>query len=146
VFSLPDDEEVVDSSLQDIKYNLDPKYTPQLLSTFDSEVMLGRSLEGTEYIPGFVGLNNLRNTSFVNVVVQLLSAVKPLRDRCLLGQESGINGKLAELVRKMWNPVNFKGHVSPAEFMEEVNKLSGGQFKTDIPAKECAFGGSPDPS
>ena len=108
--------------------------------------MLGRSLEGTEYIPGFVGLNNLRNTSYVNVIVQLLATVKPLRDRCLLKQESGINGRFAELLRKLWNPVNFKGHVSPTEFIEEVSKLSQGKFKTDIPANDCQFGGSPDPS
>lgn len=36
---------------------------------FDKEVLLGRSLEGTEFIPGFVGLNNLKNTSFANVIV-----------------------------------------------------------------------------
>lgn len=111
----------MDSSFQDIKYNLDPQFNENLISIFDSEVMLGRSLEGTEFIPGFVGLNNLRNTSYVNVIVQLVSAVKPLRDRCLLNKESGINGKLAELVRKLWNPVNFKGHVSPAEFIEEIS-------------------------
>jgi len=32
----------------------------------------------------------------------------------------------------MWNPVNFKGHVSPAEFMESVSISSKGKFKCDM--------------
>ena len=69
VFCLPDDFEVIDKTLNDIKYNLDPRFTPELLDLFDSEEMLRRSLQGTDFIPGFVGLNNLKNTAFANVIV-----------------------------------------------------------------------------
>jgi U4/U6.U5 tri-snRNP-associated protein 2 len=84
IFCLPDDIEIQEKSLNDIRYNLNPQYTQDLVEIFDKEVLLGRSLEGTEFIPGFVGLNNLKNTSFANVIVQLISTVKPLRDCYLL--------------------------------------------------------------
>ena len=84
VVCLPDDYEVFDKVVNDIKYYLDPRYTEQMLQTFDKEVMLGRSLEGTEFIPGLVGINNLKNTSFANVILQMLSCVKPIRDTFLL--------------------------------------------------------------
>ena len=69
VFCLPDDFEVIDKSLNDIKYNLDPRFTTELLELFESEEMLRRSLQGTDFTPGFVGLNNLKNTAFANVIV-----------------------------------------------------------------------------
>jgi len=40
-----------------------------LLETFEREVLMSRSLEGVEFIPGFVGLNNLKNTSYANVII-----------------------------------------------------------------------------
>lgn len=51
------------------------------------------------------------------------------------------SAKLSELVRKMWNPFNFKGHVSPVEFIEAVSIASGGKFKCDIKSSEAKFGG-----
>jgi U4/U6.U5 tri-snRNP-associated protein 2 len=69
VFSIPDDEEVNDLSLDVIKYNLNPKYTKEMIALFDTEKFTCRSLEGVEFIAGCVGLNNLKNTSFANVVI-----------------------------------------------------------------------------
>lgn len=54
--------------------------------------------------------------------------------------------KLGELLRKMWNPVNFKGHVSPAEFMEAVSLASNSKFKCDMKSSDCAFGGQSEPA
>jgi U4/U6.U5 tri-snRNP-associated protein 2 len=145
VFCLPDDYEVIDNSLNDIKYNVDPKYTPDHLSIFDKEVFLARSLEGTEFTPGMVGLNNLKLTSFANVIIQLLSTVRPVRDHYLLEQtltepakdlKHLLSCKFGELIRKVWNPLNFKGHVSPAEFIEAVSLASSGKFKCDMKPTE----------
>jgi U4/U6.U5 tri-snRNP-associated protein 2 len=61
--------EVSDKSLSDIRYNLTPLYSEELVNLFEKEVMLGRSLEGVEFIPGFVGLNNLKSTAFANVII-----------------------------------------------------------------------------
>jgi len=46
VFSVPDNEEVTDTSLDVIKYNLNPLYTKEMLDIFDSEKLTSRSLEG----------------------------------------------------------------------------------------------------
>ena len=35
-----------------------------------------RGLDGTEFVPGTIGLNNLRATDYMNVVIQVRSFVK----------------------------------------------------------------------
>lgn len=35
----------------------------------DNNFQDSRALDGTMYLPGFVGLNNLKNTDYVNVVI-----------------------------------------------------------------------------
>ena len=65
---------------------------------------------------GYVGLNNLKCTDYVNVVVQALCRVKPLRaffcDHTLMATNtSPLVHKFAELMRKLWSPRNFKSTV-----------------------------------
>jgi U4/U6.U5 tri-snRNP-associated protein 2 len=67
-----------------------------------------------------VGLNNLKNTAYINVVVQALTCVSELRDFFLLPANYGHSKSLlvqrfGELIRKIWNPKGFKGQVSPHE-------------------------------
>jgi len=46
----------------------------------------------------------------------------------------------------MWNPKNFKGHVSPYEFMEAVSLASGKRFRCDDQeAGKHLYGGQADP-
>ena len=143
---MPDNYEVFDVSLNDIKFNLNPVYTQELISKLDSEPLLARSLEGNEFMPGCVGLNNLKLTDFANCVIQLLSRAKPLRDHCLLSDvklenlpssqaqtdsRMLVSIRFSELIKKLWNPKNFKGHVSPHEFLEAVSIASNKKFKCD---------------
>ena len=37
--------------------------------------------------------------------------------------------RLGELFRKLWNPRNFKSHVSPHEMLQAVSTLSKKRFK-----------------
>lgn len=69
VFSIPDDEEITDKVLDVVKYNLNPLYTKEMIKTFDTEKITGRSLEGVQFTAGNVGLNDLKNTSFANVII-----------------------------------------------------------------------------
>mmetsp|Transcript_4529 Transcript_4529/g.5614 ORF Transcript_4529/g.5614 Transcript_4529/m.5614 type:complete len:98 (+) Transcript_4529:558-851(+) len=97
---------------------------------------MARSLEGSSFMPGCVGLNNLKLTEFANCVVQLLARVKPLRNFCLLREDEAaseqalmetkdlLSLRFSQLLKKLWNPFNFKGHVSPHEFMEAVSVAS----------------------
>jgi U4/U6.U5 tri-snRNP-associated protein 2 len=69
VYSVPDGEEIDEKSLDIIKYNLNPLYTRDMILTLDSEKITGRSLEGVQFTAGNVGLNDLKNTSFANVII-----------------------------------------------------------------------------
>lgn len=109
-----------------------------MVNKLDSEPLFSRSLEGSEYYPGCLGLNNLKNTDYVNVLIQAFSRVKPLRDYSLFMKVSELNianpkhllvVRLAELVKKMWNPKNFKGHVSPHELLQAISITSEKRFK-----------------
>ena len=157
IFCLPDNYEVFDTSLNDIKFNLNPVFSKELIKKLDYEPLVARSLEGTEFTPGCVGLNNLKLTDYANCVIQLLSRAKPLRDICLLdntntGDHSNsitssdlrvlVSLKFNELIKKLWNPKNFKGHVSPHEFLEAVSIASNKRFKCDDQShKNAGFGG-----
>jgi len=45
----------------------------------DLDVKWARALEGTEYMPGLVGLNNMRANDYVNVIVHILARIAPIR-------------------------------------------------------------------
>ena len=69
MWCLPDNYEVEDAALNDIKYNLLPLYNQELLDRLDSEPIYSRALDGTEFYPGCLGLNNLKQTDYVNVMI-----------------------------------------------------------------------------
>ena len=83
---MPDNYEVLDASLNDIKYNLQPIFNQQLILKLDSQKWDALSLEGNSFSPGCVGLNNLKLTDYANCVIQLLCRVKDLRDFSLVDE------------------------------------------------------------
>lgn len=91
VYCLPDNYEVADASLQDIKYNVDPAYTAEEIAALDRDARARTDLHGRTYIPGFIGLNNIKNNDYLNAVVQALAHVRPLRDWALRGKKSDSN-------------------------------------------------------
>jgi U4/U6.U5 tri-snRNP-associated protein 2 len=119
VYCLPDGYEVLDRSLDDIRHVLDPRFSADALTTLDTSRAWSSALDGTEYLPGVVGLNNIKATDYVNVVLQALMRVKPLRDLLLrrchatgsATRDSPVLQHFGELTRKVWNPRNFKGQV-----------------------------------
>ena len=140
-YCLPDGYEVVDSSLRDIQNMLDPRFARESVRTLDTVPVYARGVDGSDYMPGLIGLNNIKCTDFVNVVVQSLARVPPLRDFFLLPEnyarcKSPLVLEFGALVRKMWSPHNFKGQVSPHELLQAVMHASGNRFK---------IGGQADP-
>lgn len=84
---LPDDYEIDatnEASLQDIRLALHPTFTKDQVRQLDTQKELVRDLFGRRYLPGYVGLNNLNKTDYLNCVVQALGHVRPLRDFFLL--------------------------------------------------------------
>lgn len=91
IYCLPDNYEVQDASLNDIKYNLLPRFSKELIDNLDTQPLFARGLDGTDFYPGCLGLNNLKLTDYVNVIIQAICRVKPLRDFCLLYDIQSVN-------------------------------------------------------
>jgi len=136
VYVLPEGYEVTSKSLDDIKYVSDPRYTRQEVMELDRPRPTGGgrtswTLAGKEYVPGFVGMNNIKENDYVNVVVQALSHVAPLRNYLLLEDFTNkpeLVKRTSILFRKIWNPRAFKSHVSPHELLQEVSLRSNKKF------------------
>ena len=140
-YCLPDNYQVIDSSLDDIKYVLNPTFTLEQIATLSTSDKMSRAFDGTLYLAGIVGLNNIKANDYSNVVLQSLVNVAPLRDY-FLREQNYSNIKVApgdiminlvrrfgELTRKLWNPRNFKAHVSPHEMLQAVVKCSKKKFQ-----------------
>lgn len=133
-YCLPDGYEIVDSSLQDIRNLLFPKYEKETVATLDTKPVYARGVDGSDYMPGLIGLNNIKNTDYVNVVVQSLARVPPVRDFFLLPEnythvKSALVREFGALLRKMWSPSLFKGQVSPHELLQAIAHESQNRFK-----------------
>lgn len=138
VYVLPEGYEVQSKALDDIKYVSDPRYTKQEVADLDRPAgattttkRKSWTLTGKEYVPGFVGMNNIKENDYLNVVVQALTHVAPLRNYMLLEDFSGkteLVRRCSTLFRKIWNPRAFKSHVSPHELLQEIALRSNKRF------------------
>lgn len=140
-YCLPDNYEIIDPSLDDIKYVLKPTYTKKYIKGIDKTAKMSRAFDDTTYHPGVVGLNNIKANDYENVVLHALSHVPPLRDYFLREENyAGIkrppgdklcllSKRFGELIRKLWNPKAFKAHVSPHEMLQAIVLCSNKKFQ-----------------
>lgn len=135
IYVLPEGYEVLSNSLNDIKYNLDPTYTEEQVRNIDKDTLntfaTAQDKNKTRFKPGFVGLQNLKNNDWFNCVMQALAHVAPLRNMFLREKTAGhseLVKRFGVLVRKMWNPKAFKGHVSPHELLQELSLRTDKKF------------------
>jgi len=145
IYCLPDNYQVHETSLEDITYNLRPTFIRKDISRFNKEGEYYHALDGTDYLIGFMGLNNIKNTDWFNSAAQALTHVPTIRDYFLF--ESNYRKtvedverktpqvcnmplvlKFGEFTRKLWNPKGFKGHVSPHEILQAISKASNKKF------------------
>ncbi|KAJ0263485.1 Ubiquitin C-terminal hydrolases superfamily protein [Hirschfeldia incana] len=134
VYCLPDSYEINDPSLDDIRHVLNPRFSRAQVEELDRNKQWSRALDGSDYLPGMVGLNNIQKTEFVNVTIQSLMRVTPLRNFFLIPEnyqhcKSPLVHRFGELTRKIWHARNFKGQVSPHEFLQAVMKASKKRFR-----------------
>ncbi|KAJ8567757.1 hypothetical protein K7X08_019965 [Anisodus acutangulus] len=144
VYCLPDGYEVIDPSLDDIIHVLNPRFTQEQVEQLDKSRQWSRALDGSDYLPGTVGLNNIRETDFVNVTIQSLMRVTPLRNFFLIPENyqhnrSPLVHRFGELTRKIWHARNFKGQVSPHEFLQAVMKASKKRFRIGAQSDPVEF-------
>lgn len=149
-YCLPDNYEIVDNpSLNDIQQALHPqKFTAEFIESgrLDSSIELARDLWGRQYLPGFVGLNNLHKTDYVNATLQALAHVRPIRDFFLQLKNSSISTSTSsspshlacsfgDFMRKLWSNQRFKSIVDPHEMIQAISVASKKKFH---PGKQAA--------
>ena len=133
VYVLPEGYEVESDSLKDIKFVVDPWLPRQEVLKLDREQKTAWDLVERKYVPGFVGMNNIKANDYFNVVIHALAHVAPLRNFFMLEDMASkgspqLAQRFGTLVRKIWNPRAFKAHVSPHELLQEVAQRSGKRF------------------
>ena len=131
-YCLPDGYEILDSALNDVKHCLQPTFSDRDVALLDHNKTLSRDIHGVAYLPGCIGLNNVTQADYVNVILHALSHIQPLRDFLLqpanyADTRSSLVRKFGELLRKMWSPGNFKSVLSPQELINGISV--GGQDK-----------------
>ena len=62
---------------------MEPTYSVQDITNLDKYSKPVLDLTKKLYLPGFVGLNNIKANDYVNVCFQALAHVTPLRNYCL---------------------------------------------------------------
>jgi U4/U6.U5 tri-snRNP-associated protein 2 len=131
IYVLPEGYEVKSKSLDDIKFVVDPRLSRAEVAILDKEQKQAWDLLGRKYIPGFVGMNNIKANDYFNVVIQALAHVVPLRNFFMLEDLSSrpqLAQRFSILVRKIWNPRAFKSHVSPHELLQEIALRSSKRY------------------
>ncbi|KAJ1951335.1 U4 U6.U5 tri-snRNP-associated protein [Linderina macrospora] len=143
VYVLPDNYEVHDRSLNDIKANVQPQFTKEQVDRLDTVSECGYDLGGKKFVVGFTGLNKIKCNDYMNVVVQALAHVPPIRNELLLmgdlDSKPELVQRMASLVRKMWHAKPFKSHASPHEFVQEVVARSKKRFRLDVQGDAFEF-------
>ncbi|VEU34691.1 unnamed protein product [Pseudo-nitzschia multistriata] len=163
---LPDDYEIKDPSLADVSAALHPTFTEEEIQRLDSNTGLARDLFGRRYLPGFVGLNNLHKTDYINSSIQALAHVRPLRDYFLRlshrntfvltsasdkkkskknkppkapRRMSDLVQCFGELIRKMWSNKRFKSNVDPHMLIQAISRASKKKFRVGHQAEVGEF-------
>ncbi|KAF9979343.1 hypothetical protein BGZ73_000037 [Actinomortierella ambigua] len=95
-----------------------------------------------KYFQGFIGLNKIKANDYMNVVLQVLAHVPPVRNYFMLEKlddRSELVKRFGTLVRKIWNPSAFKGQVSPHELLQEISNASNRKFRLTEQGDPLAF-------
>jgi U4/U6.U5 tri-snRNP-associated protein 2 len=130
---------VTDPSLNDILNVLNPRFKPSALPALTHlPAEPSYTLAGTPFVPGYIGINNVKKNDYLTVILHLLLHIPPIRTFLLdprtpelqpTAKPTELVTRLADLTRRLWNPKLFKAQISPHEFLQEVNTRSIGKFK-----------------
>lgn len=136
IICLPNDYEIFEHSLEDIKGYLHPKFNSSSIST--SLYNVSRTFDGIEFFPGFIGLSNFGGNDSLNSIILILSHITQFRDMCLSYKLYGREAEniipdpllysIIESIQKIYNPNNLKGKFSPYNLVKIVEKKSNGRF------------------
>lgn len=136
-YLLPEGIEIEDKgtleSLNSLRYAIRPTFADSEIAQFPQRCY---DLHGNQYTNGFVGMNDNVKNKAINVALQAISHVLPIRDYLLLGdldKECQFMRRLGLIVRKLWSVRLFKPHISAEEFVSFalVNDSKAAQHMND---------------
>ena len=141
---LPDGYEIIDASLDDVAAALRPRFPAAALATIDSDAALAADAQGTPFLPGYVGLNNLGHTDGVGSVALLLAHVAPLRDYFLTDPpawtgKTPLVDAFGNFVRRVWARVALRSTVSPVVLINAVSEASARRYSAGTPVDAAEF-------
>jgi U4/U6.U5 tri-snRNP-associated protein 2 len=148
IYALPENYEVVDQSVVDIKRALHPEFPAQVRGKLDDKdfpaACTVTALDGVSYVPGVLGLSTPKEANYINAAVQALAAVPDLRNFFLdeanyAWCESNLVRSFGGLVRKLWHSRAFKALVSPNEFLLACADASANRFTAHKTADTLEF-------
>ncbi|KAK0500708.1 hypothetical protein EDD18DRAFT_1101725 [Armillaria luteobubalina] len=100
-------------------------------------------LASNAYVPGYVGLN-IKHNDHMNVIIHALLHISPLRDALLLSPSNSKSGteltrRFSALAKEHWNPRHGSKPRSSHEFLQEMNRASGGKFRLEQQGDPVGF-------
>ena len=126
-FVLPEGYKVKDNSLNDIINNLNPRWNVSRIEEIDKG-LVSYDINKQDYLVGIIGLNDLNDNNYINVVLQSLLHLKLFRNHFLLKNVENKNdgdqliNSIESLVKKYWNKHLFKSQLNPHLFIKNLNK------------------------
>ncbi|KAH3678995.1 hypothetical protein WICMUC_001309 [Wickerhamomyces mucosus] len=136
VYNLPENYEIEGDQFNDIKIQIKPEYTALDINDLQKGIFAEcRDLNGKIYTQSVLGLNNLKENDYSNVIIQALVHIPQLRDYYLLKNDDK-NGESRDelerrfliLMKKFYSKQLFKAHLSPHEFLQYVSVISKKKF------------------
>jgi U4/U6.U5 tri-snRNP-associated protein 2 len=147
IYCLPDDYEVLDSSLNDIKQNVLLTISVDDLPLLDKEESTILTLDMRTAIRGVMGMNTLHASDASNAVFQCLIHLPYLRNFLLNDALYTFDGKpaselfaqLGNLTKRVWNVRPWRSTVSPHDLLQEISIRSEGKFGVGVKCDPIDF-------
>eukprot|EP00924_Labyrinthula_sp_SR-Ha-C_P000100 maker-scaffold_39-snap-gene-1.0-mRNA-1 protein AED:0.03 eAED:0.04 QI:0/0/0/1/1/1/2/0/476 len=127
-YSIPENKNLhPDPSLSDILYNLDPSFSSNEVKALmnQEETTFVTDIFGSSYLPGFVGMNQVVKTDYINVNIYLLAHIPEIKYFFLKfaskqAPKYEILNQFSVVIKKIWSNKKFKASINPHQFIHSL--------------------------
>ena len=139
IYWIPEDVELTDESLYDIKQNLLPKYDATYIKNIEKISKECKvDLNGNKYYPGFIGFKNIKNTEYFNVLIQAFVHLPKFFQHYLqynkldnTTTDSLFVTAISTITKRIWNQHSFKTFIDQTESVNLLSVVSHGKFSLE---------------
>ena len=118
--------------LERIKFAACPgKFIPPFTSSLPDWTVGLEGGGGETFVIGMIPLNFVKQSDYLNVVIQSFLNVPPIYEKLLnysADNTLSLQSTLAQLVKKIWNRNSLKPFINPHELLQCIYRLSNGKF------------------